>query len=61
MTRKETVVHVTYKNGVTVVVFASGDIEKLVAMLEKDGDIRNVETANVYIEECEVDDENQNL
>lgn len=61
MTKKETVIRVTYKNGVIVVVFASGDIEKLVAMLEKDGNIRNVETANVCIEECEVDDENQNL
>lgn len=58
MTRKETVVHVTYKNGVIVDVFASGDIEKLVAVLEKDGNVRSVETANVYIEECEVEDEN---
>lgn len=50
MTEKETVVRVTYKNGVVVDVFASGDIEKLVVVLEKNNDVQNVETANIVYE-----------
>ena len=50
MTKKETVVRVTYKNGAVVDVFANGDIEKLVVVLEKDNDAQNVETANIAYE-----------
>lgn len=44
MTKKETIVRVTYKNGAVVDVFASGDIEKLIVVLEKDGNVLNVKT-----------------
>lgn len=50
MTKKESVVRVTYKNGAVVDVFASGDIEKLVMVFEKDNDVQNVETANTAYE-----------
>ena len=47
MTKKETVIRVTYKNGVIVDIFASGDIEKLVVILKKDADVQNVENTNM--------------
>ena len=50
MTKKETVIRVTYKNGTIVDVFANGDIEKLVVVLEKDNDVKNVETTDIAYE-----------
>lgn len=47
MTKKETVIRVTYKNGVIVNIFANGDIEKLIIVLKKDEDVQNVEKTNI--------------